>query len=115
MGHRLRRGAPGRVPRPAAGTAAREALDLLLGRRESGGWGYHALLPADADTTTWVLRLAAAVGAPEAPRLVEARAFVASQTDDEGGSTYPVEAAPALADFLQMPATTTDGVALTCA
>jgi squalene cyclase len=79
-------------------------LRLLLNRRQAGGWGYHALLPADSDTTTWVLRLASAVGAPRSERLRQARAFLAAQTDITGGvATYPVTAAPALEQFLEMP------------
>ena len=90
--------------RPDADAAAGSALRLLLGRRPDGGWGYHALLPADSDTTTWVLRLAAALGAPQSDRLRDARAFVAAQTDAGGGvATYPAAAASALASFLEMP------------
>src|SRR5205085_1424958 len=89
---------------PSARDAARAALDLLLARREGGGWGYHALLPSDADTTTWVLRLAAALDDEDHERLREARSFVAAQTDAGGGvATYPPDAASTLACFLAMP------------
>ncbi len=92
------------LDRPVPQAAAREALDLLLGRRQSGGWGYHGLLPADADTTTWVLRLAQAIQAPGQARLDEAHGFVAEQTDTSGGvATYPRQAIPELARFLEMP------------
>jgi hypothetical protein len=93
-----------RLDQPAARDAARAGLQLLLARRRHGGWGYHALLPRDADTTTWVLRLAVALESPESDRLREARAFVAGQIDAAGGvATYPTDAAPALARFLAMP------------
>ncbi|MGA2013453.1 MAG: prenyltransferase/squalene oxidase repeat-containing protein [Solirubrobacteraceae bacterium] len=90
--------------------AAREALDLVLARRRGsegggdGGWGYHALLPPDSDTTVWVLRLATALGAPDSPRLDAARRFVGERTGDDGSvHTYAPDAAPALAAFLAMP------------
>jgi squalene-hopene/tetraprenyl-beta-curcumene cyclase len=89
---------------PEARDAARSGLQLLLGRRGHGGWGYHALVPGDADTTTWVLRLAAALESPESDRLHDARAFVAGQIDAGGGvATYPADAALALARFTGMP------------
>ena len=85
--------------------AAVEALELLLARHRDGdGWGYHALLPADADTTTWVLRLADSVDARSHPRLVHGRAFVGGLVGSSGGvATYPREAAGALETFLQLP------------
>jgi hypothetical protein len=84
--------------------AARTGMDLLLGRRSRGGWGYNVVIPADADTTTWALRLAAGLELADSSRLREARAFVAGQIDADGGvATYPATAAPALAEFTRLP------------
>ena len=77
-----------------------------MARRESGGWGYHALLPPDADTTTWVLRLARLLQAPDAPRLAGAREFVAGLTSGSGAvATYERAAVPQLREFLSMDGT----------
>lgn len=92
------------VDRPRARAAAVDALDLLLGRRDSrSGWGYHALLPEDADTTTWVLRLAAALEFPPTERLRAARRFVMSLIGPTGGvATYRASDAAALDEFLRI-------------
>jgi Prenyltransferase and squalene oxidase repeat len=93
------------VPRTKARDAARHALARLLARRggKLAGWGYHALLPPDADTTAWVLRLADAVDTDDRDRLTPARSFVASLTDSSGAvHTYAEEAAGPLAEFLLM-------------
>lgn len=37
--------------------AAQEALELLLSRRRTVGWGYNQHVPADCDTTAWVCHL----------------------------------------------------------
>lgn len=93
------------IDREEARVAAADALALLLARARPGaGWGYHALLPADADTTTWVLRLADAVDSGSTTRLVRARSFVAGLAGPAGGiATYPPDAAAQLATFLKMP------------
>jgi squalene-hopene/tetraprenyl-beta-curcumene cyclase len=94
------------APAPAEGArdAADEALALLLARRDgAAGWGYHALLPADADTTTWVLRLARSLGEPERGRLAAGRDLIEGLTGPDGGvATYPEDAAAPLARFLGM-------------
>ena len=92
---------------PRARAAAEEALSLLLSRRDNeAGWGYHALLPPDADTTTWVLRLAGALGRPDDDRLMAGRRFVQGLVGPTGGvSTYERGAARPLADFLRMEGT----------
>jgi len=94
------------MPRVDARTAARHALGRLLARRGGArpGWGYHALLPADADTTAWVLRLAEALDGGHHERLEAARSFVADLTDPDGAvHTYSEDAAGHLAEFLAMP------------
>jgi squalene cyclase len=91
--------------RADARDAARHSLQRLLARRDAvrTGWGYHALLPPDADTTAWVLRLAAALDAGDGDRLAQARSFIASLTDPNGAvHTYPEDAADQLAEFLRM-------------
>lgn len=92
------------VPIPDARDAAGDALALLLARRHRlAGWGYHALLPADADTTTWVLRLARSLGKPEEERLGAGRRLIESLTGPDGGvATYLSDAAVPLARFLRM-------------
>jgi hypothetical protein len=73
-----------------ARTAAEQALDMLLARREADvGWGYDVQSAPDADSTTWVLRLALAVHAPVSERLLAAGQFVAGHVDRHGGvATY---------------------------
>ncbi|MGI8801078.1 MAG: prenyltransferase/squalene oxidase repeat-containing protein [Solirubrobacteraceae bacterium] len=89
---------------PHARDAAATGMRLLLARRNRGGWGYNMMIPGDADTTTWVLRLAAGLGLGDGAHLREARAFVTGQIGPDGGvATYPAAAAPALADFTRLP------------
>lgn len=92
------------VPEARARVAAEEALGILLSRRVGGpGWGYHGLLPPDADSTTWVLRLAAALGVRD-ERLATARRFVLGLVRPGGNvATYDPTAAEPLARFLRMP------------
>ena len=85
--------------------AARHTLERLLARRrgERDGWGYHALLPADADTTAWVLRLARTLGVDQSGRLAQGGRFIEGLTDATGAvHTYPEHAAGQLAEFLLM-------------
>ncbi|HTW08334.1 MAG TPA: prenyltransferase/squalene oxidase repeat-containing protein [Acidimicrobiales bacterium] len=84
---------------PAARTTARHALDLLLARRpQAAGWGYNLLVPPDADSTSWVCRLAAALGRQGDPRYVPARGLVEGLVTPGGGvATYGTEAVGALA------------------
>lgn len=52
-----------------------EAWQLLQARaiRRGGGWGYNAIVPQDADSTSWVLRLAAAINASDSDVAQQAR------------------------------------------
>jgi hypothetical protein len=92
------------IGKPEPEEAAREGLALLLARRaDLAGWGYHALLPADADTTTWVLRLARSLADPSSERLAAGRRLVEELTRPDGGvATYRPQDAAALAEFLRM-------------
>ena len=67
--------------------AADNALRWLLRRqRPAGGWGYNATAPPDADSTAWVLRLAAARGV-QTEAVHRARAFLAGHLLSDGGVT----------------------------
>ena len=78
--------------------AAHEALMLLLSvprRAGVAGWGSHVLLPPDGDATTWVLRLARALGAGDSDRIREGRRLLATLTRPDGGILcYSEQAAP---------------------
>jgi squalene-hopene/tetraprenyl-beta-curcumene cyclase len=66
--------------------AAHRAWDLLRARRRwTQGWGYHARVPPDADTTTWALRLADAVGHGRSFRATRARRFLTRHAREDGG------------------------------
>ncbi|MGV3711094.1 MAG: prenyltransferase/squalene oxidase repeat-containing protein [Gemmatimonas sp.] len=84
--------------------AARETWALLKNRRGSeDGWGYHAQLPPDSDSTTWALRLARAVGQSPDSRMQHARLFIARQTNADGGvHCYRAEDCESIATFLRM-------------
>ena len=72
-----------------ARAAARETWQLLECRRfHDDGWGYHAGVPADADTTQWALQLARAAGCPEGERQSRARSFLERHIVDGGLTTY---------------------------
>lgn len=90
------------APLDAARRAARECWQLLECRRyDAGGWGYHDEVPADADSTQWVLSLAGALDAPRTQRIVEAEAFLERHAVGGGVTTY-AEAAPIRA-YLGLP------------
>jgi len=85
------------VPDERAYQAACDAWSLLRERRQPplesphsehrkpDGWGYNATLPADADTTSWALQLAHAVGVGESMRARLARQFVEQHLRPDGG------------------------------
>lgn len=91
---------PTAVPGQARAAAA-QALELLLARRPDGaGWGYSILVPPDADSTTWVLHLATALGLADHPRFTSARDFVAGHVTAAGAvATYGTEAVPGLSEY----------------
>lgn len=72
---------------PEAEVLARRALDWLLRRqRPAGGWGFNGTAPPDADSTAWVLRLAAQLGS-DATGIVAAHRFLALHLLACGGVT----------------------------
>jgi squalene-hopene/tetraprenyl-beta-curcumene cyclase len=74
------------VGTPAAQSAARNAwTSLAAQRRWSGGWGYMAAAPTDADSTATALRLAEAIGADRTVRAWRARLFLGQHQLASGG------------------------------
>lgn len=71
-------------------SAARDALKRLNRRQSwSGGWGYNARVPADADSTLWVLSLLGALDVRHSFRSLWARTFVRRHAKSNGGiATY---------------------------
>lgn len=82
-----------RIPDASATEAAHAAWQLLEQREsDEGGWGYHAKVPGDADTTLWSLQLAEALGQGDSARCQQAYAFLARHLKSNGGvSTYEQE------------------------
>jgi len=73
--------------------AARAAWTRLRGLRREAGWGYDARFTADADSTSWALRLAATLGQRRAPGLRAARGLLREHRDRQGGvATFLPEA-----------------------
>ncbi len=73
-----------------ADRAARWAWRLLTERRKpSEGWGWNIVLPSDADSTLWALRLAENIGAGHSAHAELAREFLRRHTLWNGGvATY---------------------------
>ncbi|MBL8481880.1 MAG: terpene cyclase/mutase family protein [Rhodocyclaceae bacterium] len=69
---------------PEALRAARRTWDLLE-RRVRGGWGWNHVQPADADSTLWVLLLAARLGKLESKPAREGEAFIRAHMSRAGG------------------------------
>lgn len=73
--------------RPEGRAFAERAMAWLLRRqRPAGGWGFNGVAPPDADSTAWVLRLAARLGT-DGPDLMAARRFLAQHLLPCGGVT----------------------------
>lgn len=78
-----------RSPELAARDAAVRAWRLLTRRRWwSAGRGYNAKVPADADTTSWLLLLAAGLGKEHSLTAQRARRFLAGHERDGGVATF---------------------------
>lgn len=74
------------LPHKKAIQAAKHAWTLLLSRRPfSPGWGYNEFAPPDADSTTWVLRLAIALGENNTQRVKAASQFLMKHLSSCGG------------------------------
>jgi hypothetical protein len=76
--------------------AARRAWTVLAERRlPAAGWGYNRLLPVDADSTSWTLRLADVTGAAGSRPARAARGVVADHRLPDGGvSSYTPASCP---------------------
>jgi squalene cyclase len=61
---------------------------LLARQRSSGGWGYNALTPEDADSTAWCTRAVLAVIPEASDQLTAARTYLARHRRAAGYSTY---------------------------
>ncbi|MFB7598160.1 hypothetical protein [Streptomyces sp. NPDC056160] len=74
---------------PGRAAAAGSWQLLRRSRGPSDGWGYCPRVPGDADITSWVLRLAEALGEDTGPRADEGYRFVAAHLQpDDGISSY---------------------------
>jgi hypothetical protein len=77
---------------PAAREAARRTWTRLRRRRWwSPGWGFNRKVPGDADTTIWVLHLAAALDARASRRTLR---FLSAHITDPGGIATYARAGP---------------------
>lgn len=85
-----------------ARTAATQAWRLLADAQVGGGWSYHPRVPPDADSTSWALRLAEALGVPDEPAAAAGYDTLRRHLGPEGGlSTYSMEVAGPV--FLRYP------------
>lgn len=72
--------------------AVRAHAALRRRQRPSGGWGFNAWTPQDADSTAWYLHLSRALGLSGGASEDAARAFVARHVCPDGGvATYAAE------------------------
>ena len=73
--------------------AAWQALAKRRTERDGRGWGYNVLVPQDADSTSWALRLAQHVGRGDDEGARDARASLAAFMHDDGllGTYGPTE------------------------
>lgn len=71
------------------GRAAAERAwgELRRCRTPGQGWGYHSLVPTDADSTLWALRLGAALNELEGEHVEGALRFLAQHQDRAGAFT----------------------------
>jgi Prenyltransferase and squalene oxidase repeat len=81
-------------PEAEAQQAARRGWEFLeTVTTADGGWSYNPLVPGDADSTLWGLRLAASLGVEERPAAQRAEAFLQRHLREGGLTTY-ADAAP---------------------
>lgn len=75
------------VPDSRIPDALKQAWELLKTRdhRPTGEWGYNGILCADADTTSWALKLAQKVGASNSERAKQATAALTTHLQPDGG------------------------------
>lgn len=82
------------VPDARIPEALKQAWALLESRnhRPTGEWGYSYILCADADTTSWALKLAEIVGASNSERAKRAMAALTTHLQPDGGlATFSFE------------------------
>jgi hypothetical protein len=76
----------------AAIDAARRAWVAMLDRSHTGGtWGYNAFTPGDADSTTWGLALAEALGESDSSRARVAHKGLTAHVRVGGMTTYATD------------------------
>jgi hypothetical protein len=92
------------IPNARSEGAARDAWELLQTRsRSAGAWGYNAFTPDDADSTTWGILLADAVGAGDVDRVKQARRRLEQYIRPNGGVATYAEDGP-IRQFIRAPA-----------
>ena len=86
---------------PLAQNAAENAWTLLAQQRLEDGWGYHAEVTTDADSTLWGLQLAQALGQENEATAQGADRFLRQHLNPDGGlTTYLQESA--IRDYVNM-------------
>ncbi|HWI17303.1 MAG TPA: hypothetical protein VNT81_06130, partial [Vicinamibacterales bacterium] len=72
-----------------AAATARDAAELLLYRDRDPGWAYNRRVPADCDSTAWVVRLARALGMGRRKPIAGAIAWLHSTKKRSGWAAFP--------------------------
>jgi hypothetical protein len=87
---------------PHAKNAAENAWTLLAQQRPDDGWGYHAEVTTDADSTLWGLQLAQALGRESEESAQKGRRFLGRHPSPDGGvTTYTQDTA--IRNYVNMP------------
>lgn len=67
----------------------RDAAGLLLYRDREPGWAYNRIVPADCDSTAWVVRLARSLGMGRRKPIAGAIAWLHSMKKRNGWAAFP--------------------------